>query len=31
VAGEINSFLDERLDVAAMTRAVDKQLYRNRA
>ena len=30
VAGEINSFLDERLDVAAMTRVVDKQLYRNR-
>ena len=31
VASQINSFLDDRLDVDAMTRVVDQQLYRNRA
>lgn len=31
VARQINSFLEDRLDVDAMTRVVDQQLYRNRA
>ena len=31
VASQINSFLDDRLDVDAMTTVVDQQLYRNRA
>ena len=31
VASQINNFLDDRLDVDAMTRVVDQQLYRNRA
>ena len=31
VASQINSFLDDRLDVDAMATVVDQQLYRNRA
>lgn len=31
IATRINTFLDNRLDVTAMTKIVDKQLYRNRA